>query len=128
MIVHRPSEKRRLAMNEWESRAATAQELVAIGKQRGVDLSATHDEGAFFTEGRFIQLCRKEGRIHYNMQGRIGILPEKMKASASAFHGMWVERGSSETIEQAFEFLKAWLLERKEIDDLPSRSVRSYGI
>jgi hypothetical protein len=51
-----------------------------------------------------------------------------MKHSASAVRGMWFERGFFANMEQAFELLKAWLLKRKEIDDLPSRSVRAYGI
>lgn len=115
-------------MNELESHAATMQELIAFAKQQGVDLSSIGDDWAFLNEGRFLLLWRKEGRIVYNMQGSVGIVPEKMRASASAFRGMWHETGSLETIEQAFEFVKAWLLDRKEVDDLPSRSVRSYGI
>lgn len=115
-------------MNELESQAATVQELVAFAKQQGVDLSSIGDDWAFLNEGRFLLLWRKEGRIVYNMQGSVELLPEKMRASASAFRGMWHETGSLESIEQTFLFLKAWLLERKEVDDLPNRSVRSYGI
>lgn len=115
-------------MNEVESQEATAQELVAFAKQRGVDLSSTCDGFAFLNEGRFLLLWRKGDRILFNMQGPVTVLPEKLKASASAFRGMWGETGSFETIEQAFEFVKAWLLDRKEVDDLPHRSVRSYGI
>jgi hypothetical protein len=56
------------------------------------------------------------------------VLPTKLKDSASAFHGIWTEAGTFENVEQAFEFLKSWLIERKEGDDLPDRSVRRYGI
>ena len=115
-------------MNDLESQAATAQELVACAKQQGVDLSSICYDFAFFSEGRFLLLWRKEGKVHYNLQGKIDMLPEKMKASASAFHGMWGETGTLESVEQAIEFLKAWLLDQKEIDELPSRAVRSYGI
>lgn len=115
-------------MNEVESQVATAQELVAFAKQRGVDLSSISYDWSFLNEGRFIILWRKEGNVLYNMQGPVKILPERLKASATIFRGIWHETGSLETIEQALDFVKAWLLDRKEIDELPERSVRSYGI
>ena len=115
-------------MNDLESQLATAQELVAFAKQRGVDLSSTCHELAFLNEGRFISLWRKEGRVHYNMQGPIDDLPERYKASASAFRGMWHEAGSLPDLQEAFEFLKAWLLDKKEVDALPARYVRREGI
>jgi hypothetical protein len=62
------------------------------------------------------------------MQGPIAVLPNKLKASAGAFLGVWTEAGTIENMRQAFELVRAWLLEWKEVDDLPSRSVRRYGI
>lgn len=115
-------------MNTVESQVATAQELVAFAKQRGIDLSSMFYDWSFLNQGRYIFLWRKEGRILYNMQGPVKVLPEKLKASADVFYGMWGETGSLENIEEAFDFVKAWLLDRKEVDDLPYRSVRSYGI
>jgi hypothetical protein len=41
---------------------------------------------------------------------------------------MWSEAGTFENLEQAFELVKAWLVDWKEVDDLPSRSARRYGI
>jgi hypothetical protein len=129
MIAHCPaSGKKRLKMNDLESQTATAQELVAFAKQQGRDLNSVCHDFAFFNEGRFILLWRKEGRVHYNLQGPIDILPERYKASAGAFHGMWTEAGSLADFEQAFELLKAWLIDRKEVDDLPPRYVRREGI
>lgn len=115
-------------MNDLDSLETTAKDLIDFAKQRGEDLSPKCHNAAFFGEGRYVMLWRKEGKVHYNMQGKIRALPERMKASAGAFRGMWHETGSLESIEQAFEFLKGWLLDQKEVDDLPSRSVRSYGI
>jgi hypothetical protein len=128
MIVHFTQEKRRLKMNDLDSQEATVQELVAFAKQRGVDLSSISHDWAFLGNGRFISLWRKEGKIHYNMQGPVRRLPERYKASASAFHGMWTEAGTVTDLEEAFEFLKAWLIDRKEVDDLPQRYVRREGI
>ena len=115
-------------MNDLESQAATAQELVAFAKQRGADLSSTCHDFAFFNEGRFILLWRKQGKVHYNMQGSIDVLPATYKASAGAFRGMWHEAGTLADLEQAFELLKAWLIDRKEVDELPQRSMRREGI
>jgi hypothetical protein len=115
-------------MNDLESQEATAQELVALAKQRGFDLSSTCHDWAFIDQGRFISLWRKEGRVHYNLQGRIDALPATFKASASAFRGMWHEAGTLGDLEQAFELLKAWLIDTREVDDLPSRFIRRSGI
>jgi hypothetical protein len=41
---------------------------------------------------------------------------------------MWHEAGTLEDLEEAFEFLRAWLIDRKEVDDLPQRYVRREGI
>ena len=115
-------------MNDLESQEATSQELVAFAKQRGIDLGSIWHDFAFFNDGRFILLWRKESKVHYNMQGPVRTLPERYKASASAFHGMWTEAGTVTDLEEAFEFLKAWLIDRKEVDDLPQRYVRREGI
>lgn len=115
-------------MNEIESQEATAQELVAFAKQRGLDLSSTRYDFAFFSEGRFIMLWRKDDRVLYNMQGSIKALPERYSASAGAFRGMWHEAGALADLEQAFEFLKAWLIDKKEVDELPQRYIRREGI
>ncbi len=115
-------------MNDLESQLATAHELIAYAKGQGVDLSSTCYEWAFLNDGRFISLWRKEGKVQYNMQGPIEVLPERYKASAGAFRGMWTEAGTVADLEQAYEFLKAWLIDKKEVDDLPPRYVRREGI
>jgi hypothetical protein len=115
-------------MNDLESQEATAQELVAFAKQRGIDLSSTCHDFAFFNKNRFILLWRKEGKVHYNMQGSIKALPAKYKASASALRGLWHEAGAVADLGQAFELLKAWLIDMKGVEDLPERSMRREGI
>jgi hypothetical protein len=62
------------------------------------------------------------------MQGPIAELPSRLRSSAGAFQGMWTEAGTFESMEQAYELVKAWLLDEKEVDDLPTRSVGRYGI
>jgi hypothetical protein len=94
----------------------------------------------FRTDHRFVWIWRKDespssgpanepvGTLHYNMQGAIDVLPNVLKDSASAFRGSWFETGSFENIEQAVTLVQAWLIDRKEVDHLPVRRVRSYGI
>lgn len=115
-------------MNYLESQEATAQELVNLARQRGIDLESSFRYSAFLHDDRFISVWRKDGKIHYSLQGKTNGVPQKMQASADIFRGMWIEAGTFESLEQAVEFLKAWLLDGKKVDDLPSRCVRSYGI
>jgi hypothetical protein len=127
-------------MDPVDNLRATAQEVVSFGQQQGVDLEPLRKDFMFQKDRRWIDVWRKDvlpgtgpadeplGTLHYNMQGAIDVLPDKLKGSAGAFQGMWTEAGTFENMEQAFEFLKAWLLDRKEVDDLLCRSVRRYGI
>jgi hypothetical protein len=116
---------------------ATAQELIALARQRGLDLEPLLNDFSFVSDRRWIDFWRKrddlpctgrpeekEGTLHYNMQGTISVLPDYLKASAELFRGGWSEAGTFDNLEQAFELLKAWLIDRKEVDDLPPRHVR----
>ena len=127
-------------MDPLDSFRATAQELVAYAQRQGIDLGQVRKDFTFQRGRRWIDVWRKDslpgtgpaherlGTLHYNMQGAISALPGSLKESASAFQGAWSEAGTFENMEQAFELVKAWLLDWKEVDDLPSRSVRRYGI
>jgi hypothetical protein len=128
-------------MDLIDNERATAQELVAYAHQVGVDLEGFRNDSVFLNGQRWIYLWRKrnelpgsgpakvpDGTLLYNMQGAISALPTVLKDSASAFRGAWSEAGTFEDLEQAFALLKAWLLDRKEVDDLPGRSVRRYQI
>jgi hypothetical protein len=127
-------------MDPLDTYRATAQELDSIARRQGIDLEPYRVNFTFYKDGRYINVWRKnsfpgsgpadvkEGTLLYVMQGPISIVPSKMKHSASLFRGSWFERGFFENIEQALELLKAWLIDRREIDDLPSRSIRAYGI
>jgi hypothetical protein len=41
---------------------------------------------------------------------------------------MWHEAGTLVDLDQAFELLKAWLIDMKGVDDLSERSMRREGI
>jgi hypothetical protein len=107
---------------------ATARELISLAAQQGVDLAPLYDSGTFLHDGRIIWFWRKGGIIHYSLQGKVEVLPRKYQASAGAFRGMWDEAGTVTDLEEGFEFFKAWLIDRKEVDDLPHRYVRREAI
>jgi hypothetical protein len=127
-------------MDPVDNFRATAQELIFFARQQGIVLGSFCTEGNFENDQRWIFLWRKDelpgtgpageplGTLHYNMQGAISVLPDRLRESASAFRGAWTEAGTFEDLGQAVELVKAWLLERKEVDDLPNRRVRRYGI
>jgi hypothetical protein len=79
--------------------------------------------GPFSAGDRFLSLWRKYEVVHYNLPGEVDELPMQYKESAGAFRGGWTEAGTVQDIGQAFELLKAWLLDRKGVDDLPQRCV-----
>jgi hypothetical protein len=127
-------------MDPLDSFRATAQELVSFAQQQGIDLEPFRKDFTFQKDRRWIDVWRKNslpgtgpaqellGTLHYNMQGTIFMLPRNLKGSATAFQGAWSEAGTFENMAQAFALVKAWLLDWKEVDDLPSRSVRRYAI
>jgi len=123
-----------------ENKRALIDEIILLSKQRGIDLEPFRVDFGFCTNRRFIFLWRKDslpgtgpvnqplGTLNYNMQGKITKLPAILKESSSAFQGAWSEAGSFETIEQAFELVNAWLVDGKEVDELPGRSLRRYQL
>lgn len=127
-------------MDPVENFRVTSQELVSFARQQGIDLEPFRKDVAFEKDQRHIFFWRKNelpcsgpaneplGTLHYNMQGAISVVPSRLKESASAFRGAWTEAGTSDNLEQAFALLKAWLLDWEEVDNLPDRCVRRYGI
>ncbi len=127
-------------MDPLHTFSSTAQELVSAAREHGIDLEPFRHDYSFFKSERFIYLWRKDalpgtgpasqslGTLNYNMQGAVSVVPNCMKHSASLFKGSWNEAGALETIGQAVELVKAWLLEAKEVDDLPPRHTRRYMI
>lgn len=126
-------------MDVLHSFRATAHELVELARQHGTDLESLRTDFTFLNGRRWIDVWRKDafpgtgpigephGTLHYNLQGKITSLPTVLKESADVFRGSWSEAGTFENLEQALELVKAWLIETKEVDDLPARRIRRYG-
>jgi hypothetical protein len=117
-----------ITVNEFESMEVTARELLSLAGQHEFDLAPMYGSGTFLRDARIIWFWRKNGIIHYSLQGKVEVLPRAFQASADAFHDMWHEVGILADLQAAFELLKEWLIDKKEVDDLPLRSVKSQGI
>ena len=115
-------------MDPVGSLRTTAGELVVLGRRDGVDLTPVcHD--FLFTDGRrCIFLWRDGGRVRYNMQGRVAALPAEFAASAGAFRGGWHESGAVPGPAEALALVRAWVVEGSEVDELPDRDRRRWGI
>jgi hypothetical protein len=111
---------------------AAAAALLSLAEQQGIDLAKYCVQSTFLNEsnGRYIHLWMDGTAVKYAMQGKVSVLPQEFKDSATAFIGMWVEAGTLPDVERAFLFLKAWLLDGAEVDQLPvpERERRRYGI
>jgi hypothetical protein len=127
-------------MDPLDNSRAVAQELVSLAQEQGVDLDPLRKDDVFIKDQRWVWFWRKDslpgtgpadeplGTLHYNMQGTISRLQGTPKQVDVAFRAVWSEAGTLESIEQAFGLAKAWLLEGKEIDELPARDVRRSGM
>lgn len=107
-----------------------ADKLLAMARKVGLDLDSMCQHHAFVGNNRYICFSQKnrKGAVYYSLQGSISILPNVLKRSEIAFRGAWSEAGYLENTDQAFAFLKAWLIDQKEVDELPKRYTTRYQI
>jgi len=105
---------------------SVATEIVDLAHLRGINLS-THG-GVVLSDERLIFLWHKDSAVHYNLQGRVALLPDQFRDSACEFHGFYNEAGTILNLEQAVDLVIAWIVDRREVHDFPLRKVRSCGI
>jgi hypothetical protein len=116
-------------MDPVDNERATAKEMVSYARQQGVDLEPVRKDSILQKGQRWIFLWGKrealpcsgpadepEGTLHYNMQGAISVLPSSLKGAAGTFQGAWSEAGTFESMDQAFDLVKAWLLDSREVE------------
>jgi hypothetical protein len=108
---------------------ATSKQILAVALAHGEDVSPLCDEYGVFESGqRWIEFWVKDESLRYHLSGRISTPPAQIAESFPSFQGIWDEAGTIPDLEQAFQLLRAWLLEGKEVDELPDRSVRRWSI
>jgi hypothetical protein len=105
-----------------------AEELLILARERAVDLAPHCRNHTFGSDERYLVYWRQGNVLYYRLQGAILKLPTEYRDSPTAFQGMWTEAGTVESVEEAYDLLKAWILDGTEVDDLPKRAVRRNGI
>src|SRR5690349_8085292 len=121
-------------MDPNDNHHGTANEIVAHAREQGVETLHFCKEGHFQIDGRWISFWRFDGlpysgkagevlgTLHYNLQGAILKPPREFEEAGDQFLGEWSEAGTLNSLEQAFELLKAWLIDRTDVDELPKRN------
>lgn len=128
-------------MDPSDNERTTAIEIVAFGRSRGFDLESLRNDSLFRKNQRWVFFWRKldrlpcsgtaaekDGTLHYNLQGATDALSNRPNESSKPVQEGWTESGILDSIESAFELLKAWLLDEEAVDALPQRLVRRSGI
>jgi hypothetical protein len=111
-------------MDYIESRREAAERLVHYASKHGLDVAPYRDEHDIFTgRKRWVDFWVDGNAIGYHIRGDIGKLPAHFVTSQSSFRGVWDEAGSVENLQQAFYLLRFWVIDAKEVDELPDRKV-----
>jgi len=109
-------------MDQLEPCQVAARELLAVAELRGIDLRPLWLDWVFRSEDRTIYFWQEEGKYHYTLEGEIG-----QATGTTAYGSFWGESGVIGGIDDAVQLLSAWLLDRKEVGELPMRDTISHG-
>ncbi len=106
-------------MDQVQNERATAKEVVAVARQRGLELEPLRNDSMIQSGQRWVYFWRKrdelpcsgaadeeEGTLHYNLQGPVSAPPSSVKGAADHFGGTWSEAGTFENIDEALELLR----------------------
>lgn len=111
-------------MDFLESRREAADRLHRYAAARGIDLAQFRDEHDVFSRrSRWIDFWLEGAAVGYHLRGEIAKLPARFAASQTSFRGVWDEAGSVKDLPQAWELLRSWLIEFKEVDELTDRMI-----
>lgn len=111
-------------MDFLESRREAAEHLQRYAAAQGTDLRPFRDEhDVFSNRKRWIDFWLDGATVGYHLRGEIGKLPSLFAVSQSSFRGVWDEAGSVNDLPQAWELLRSWLIEAKEVDELTGRQI-----
>lgn len=112
-------------MDFSESVREAAERLTLYATAQDCDVVSLRNEcNVFENSKRWIELWLKDDHFGYHLSGEIKKLPSQFSQSQSSFRGVWDEVGSMNDLHQAFRLLHSWLIEAKEVDELPDRTIR----
>jgi hypothetical protein len=111
-------------MDFLPARHEAAERLQRYAAAQGTDLSPFRDEHDVFSHRkRWIDFWLEDATVGYHLRGEIGKLLSQFATSQSSFRGVWDEAGSVNDLHQAWELLRSWLVEAKEVDELTGRMI-----
>src|SRR4051812_29993600 len=96
--------------------------LVGFALSKGYDIARYRCESLFVTPTRTIDCWLEDDGIGYHLWGQIGAVPKGL-GSSFGFDGVWDEAGSVKDLAQAFQLLRSWLINGKEVGQLPQRTI-----
>ena len=100
---------------------------MALASKHGEEISQFCNEYGVFQHGdRWVEFWMNEDSVQYHLSGKTSTAPAQIAETRPDFRGIWDETGSLPDLEQAILLLRAWLIDRQEIDDLPDRLVRRW--
>jgi hypothetical protein len=123
--MDRQASRQEIIMDFLESRREAAERLQRYAAAQGTDIGRFRDEhDVFSNRKRWIDFWLEDATVGYHLRGEIGQPPRQFAASQSSFRGVWDEAGSINDLQQAWELLRSWLIEAKEVDELTRRMIR----
>ena len=116
-------------MNFTELVKEASEQLVNHAATKGFNLDQFRDKyGVFDNQTRSIEFWLTDRVLCCRTSGAIRDLPTRLAGSESSFRGVWHETGSVEDVEHAFQLVLSWLVDGKEVDELPNRTIRRFMI
>jgi hypothetical protein len=111
-------------MDFLESRREAAERLQRYAAAQGTDLGLLRDEhDVFANRQRWIDFWLEGATVGYHLRGEIRKLPSQFATSQSSFRGVWDEAGSVTGLQEAWDLLRSWLIDAKEVDELTGRMI-----
>jgi hypothetical protein len=111
-------------MDFGESVREASERLVLYATTQGSNVAPLRNYyNVFENPTRWIELWLEDDHFGYHLSGEIGKLPNQFAQSQSSFRGVWDEAGLIDDLHQAFCLLHSWLIEAKEVDELPRRTI-----
>ena len=102
-----------------------AGELIELGASKGLALTSNYQASTFWSDdsSRLILFQMHDEMIRYQMQGTVKEIPHQLLGVSpeAEANGVFWDSGSVESVDQALELLMAWILEKREVADLPRR-------
>lgn len=111
-------------MDFAESLKAVSERIINLALAHGCDVASFRNElGMFEHRNRWIEFWNIGQELRYHLSGEIKTLPTEFAASEASFGGVWDETGSISDLGQALDLLRSWLVDCKEVEELPRRAV-----